>query len=36
VLGHPSFGASAPIKELLKAFGFTVEHVVADARQLLG
>ena len=27
-----SFGASAPLKELQKKFGFTVEHVVEVAR----
>jgi transketolase len=26
------FGASAPLKDLLKFFGFTVETVVAEAR----
>jgi transketolase len=30
------FGASAPIKDLLKKFGFTTENVVAAARQALG
>jgi transketolase len=28
-----SFGASAPLKDLLKKFGFTVENVVATAKQ---
>ena len=27
-----TFGASAPLKELVKKFGFTPEHVVAAAR----
>jgi transketolase len=27
-----SFGASAPLKDLLKYFGFTVETVVKEAR----
>jgi transketolase len=27
------FGASAPLKDLLKYFGFTVDAVVAQARQ---
>jgi transketolase len=27
-----SFGASAPLKELAKKFGFTVDHVVAAAK----
>jgi transketolase len=35
VLGMKTFGASAPLKELLKKFGFTVEHVVAAAREQL-
>jgi transketolase len=30
------FGASAPIKDLLKYFGFTVDHVVAEAHAVLG
>src|SRR5579875_742688 len=34
-IGMHSFGASAPIKELLKHFGFTVDHVVAAAREQL-
>jgi transketolase len=35
-LGMKSFGASAPLKELQKRFGFTPEGVVAAARELLG
>jgi transketolase len=31
-----TFGASAPLKELLKRFGFTPEAVVAAAREMLG
>jgi len=34
-IGMHSFGASAPIKELLKRFGFTVDHVVAAAKDQL-
>jgi transketolase len=30
-IGMHRFGASAPIKDLLKYFGFTVEKVVAEA-----
>ena len=30
-----TFGASAPLKELQKEFGFTVENVVAAARASL-
>jgi transketolase len=32
-IGMHSFGASAPIKSLLKHFGFTVENVVAAAKE---
>ena len=32
VVGHDDFGASAPIKELMTHFGFTVDNVVAKAR----
>ena len=28
-----SFGASAPLKDLVKKFGFTAEHVVAAAKE---
>jgi transketolase len=28
-----TFGASAPLKELQKKFGFTLENVVAAAKQ---
>jgi transketolase len=35
-IGMHRFGASAPIKDLLKYFGFTVDHVVAEARAVLG
>ncbi len=31
-IGMDSFGASAPLKELAKKFGFTVDHVVAEAK----
>ncbi len=34
-IGMRSFGASAPLKDLVKKFGFTPEHVVAAARELL-
>ena len=34
-LGMKTFGASAPLKELQKKFGFTVERVVAAARDQL-
>ncbi len=31
-IGMETFGASAPLKELVKKFGFTVEHVTAAAK----
>jgi transketolase len=36
ILGMRSFGASAPLKELLQHFGFTTDHVVAAAKEQLG
>jgi transketolase len=36
VIGMETFGASAPLKELQRKFGFEPEHVVAAARGLLG
>jgi transketolase len=35
-IGMHSFGASAPLKDLLKKFGFGPQQVVAAAKQLLG
>ena len=35
VIGMTTFGASAPLKELQKEFGFTKEHVVEAAMQVL-
>jgi len=35
VVGRDDFGASAPIKDLLKHFGFTVDNVVAKAREVM-
>jgi transketolase len=35
-IGMHTFGASAPIKDLMKKFGFTREAVLAAARQQLG
>lgn len=35
MIGMRTFGASAPLKELLKKFGFTVENVVKVAKELL-
>jgi transketolase len=36
IVGIDHFGASAPAKELFKAFGFTKEHVVAAIDKVLG
>jgi transketolase len=36
VIGMKTFGASAPLKELLKKFGFTPEAVLSAAREMLG
>ena len=35
-IGMRSFGASAPLKDLLPKFGFGPDYVVAAAKQLLG
>ena len=35
-IGMKTFGASAPLQELQKKFGFTVENVIAEAKSLLG
>jgi transketolase len=35
VIGMKTFGASAPLKELLKKFGFTPDAVLEAARELL-
>jgi transketolase len=35
IIARREFGASAPLKELLKHFGFTVEKVVAAARETI-
>jgi len=36
MIGMHSFGASAPLKDLLRKFGFSSDKVVAAARELLG
>jgi transketolase len=36
VVGMSTFGASAPLKELQKKFGFEPDHVVKVAKELLG
>ncbi|HZZ82750.1 MAG TPA: transketolase [Gemmataceae bacterium] len=35
-IGMHSFGASAPLKDLIKKFGFTAERVVAAAKEQVG
>jgi transketolase len=36
IIGMRSFGASAPLKDLLKKFGFSADRVVDAAREVLG
>jgi transketolase len=36
VIGMTTFGASAPVNDVMKHFGFTVENVVARALKLIG
>ena len=36
IIGMKTFGASAPLKELQRKFGFEPERVVAAAKELLG
>jgi transketolase len=35
-IGMHRFGASAPLKDVLKKFAFTTENVVATAKKVLG
>jgi len=35
VIGVTSFGESAPVADLFPEFGFTVDHVVAKAKEVL-
>ena len=35
VVARSDFGASAPIKELMKEFGFTVDNVIAKAKEVM-
>jgi transketolase len=35
MIGMNTFGASAPLKDLQRKFGFTPERVAAAARELL-
>jgi len=36
VIGIDTYGASAPIKDLMNAYGFTVDNVVSKALALVG
>ena len=36
IIGMQTFGASAPLKELLRDFGSDPERVVATAKEMLG
>jgi transketolase len=36
IIGMKTFGASAPLKDLQKKFGFTADAVLQAARDLLG
>ena len=36
IIGMKTFGASAPLKELQRHFGFEPERVVVTAKELLG
>ena len=36
IIGMKTFGASAPLKELQKKFGFEPDGIVATAREVLG
>jgi transketolase len=36
MIGMHTFGASAPLKDVLKKFGFLTENVVAAAKEVLG
>ncbi|MGH9343237.1 MAG: transketolase-like TK C-terminal-containing protein, partial [Terriglobia bacterium] len=36
VIGMTRFGASAPFKVLAEKFGFTKDHIVAKAHEMLG
>jgi transketolase len=35
IIGMTTFGASAPLKDLMKKYGFTVDHVVQAAKDVL-
>jgi transketolase len=35
IIGMTTFGASAPLKDLMKKYGFTVDHVIQAAKDVL-
>jgi transketolase len=35
IIGMTTFGASAPLKDVMKKFGFTADHVIATAKEVL-
>ena len=35
IIGLTTFGASAPLKDVMKKYGFTVDHVIAAAKEVL-
>lgn len=35
ILGMTTFGASAPLKDVMRKFGFTVDHVIQAAKEVL-
>ena len=35
IIGMTTFGASAPLKDVMKKYGFTVDHVIATAKEVL-
>ena len=35
IIGMTTFGASAPLKDVMKKFGFTTDHVIAAAKEVL-
>jgi transketolase len=35
-MGMRTFGASAPLKDVLKKFGFELDNVIATAKEVLG
>jgi len=35
VIGMRTFGASGPVKDVMKKFGFTLDNVLKNARELI-